>query len=360
MAVSVDNSLSLRLVFEQMLSIEQQSELKQLLGGSKKIVVTSHNNPDGDAMGSLLGMYHYLRKKGHRVVAVVPNQFPEFYNWLPGSSDVLIYEKSARQVQKHLAEAELIFCLDYNGISRFGAPAEILAKAPGKRIMIDHHVDPEPENFDYCISIVNTSSTGELVYDFIKIMGDGNLLDKPIADCLYTSIITDTGSFSYSANNQGTYHVTAELIDLGVDAAQVHRLIYDTFTENRLRLLGFGISERMVVWDEFHTAMIYLTKEDLKKFSYRVGDTEGLVNYPLMMGKINMSILLTEKDNMIRMSFRSKGDFSVNLFVRKHFKGGGHRNAAGGKSFIPLEKTIERIKGVLPEYKQALNYNINY
>lgn len=343
-----------------MLNTEQQTELRILLGESKKIVVTSHNNPDGDAMGSLLAMYHYLRKKGHDVSAVVPNRFPGFYGWMPGTDDILVYEKEAKKIQKLLAGAQLIFCLDYNAIDRFGAPSEILAKAPAKRMMIDHHVEPRLDDFDYHFSVVNTSSTGELVYDFIVMMGDKPLLDKRIADCLYTSIVTDTGSFSYAANNAKTYQVTAELVSLGVNASQVHRLIYDTFTENRLRLLGHAIINRMIVWDDFHTALVYLTKDDLKKYDVKVGDTEGIVNYPLMMDKINLSILLTEKENIIRMSFRSKGGFPANQLVSKYFNGGGHLNAAGGKSFATMEKTIEKVKEVLPEYRKELDFKSNY
>ncbi|NOX86251.1 MAG: bifunctional oligoribonuclease/PAP phosphatase NrnA [Chlorobi bacterium] len=334
--------------------------MRRVLGERKKIVVTSHNNPDGDAMGSMLAMYHYLRKKGHQVWAVLPNQYPVFYDWMPGAKEVLVYEKAAKEIQKILAEAELVFCLDYNAIDRFGAASEILAKSPARRIMIDHHVEPREEDFDHAISVINTSSTGELVYDFIKMMKDESLLDKSIADCLYTSIVTDTGSFSYSANNVSTYHVTAELIALGVDASQIHRLIYDTFSENRLRLLGHGISNKMIVWDDLHAALICLSREDLKKYNYKVGDTEGLVNYPLMMEKVNLSVLLTEKENMIRLSFRSKGDFSVNELARKHFRGGGHPNAAGGKLYIPLEKAIESIKEVLSQYRKELDFKLNY
>ncbi len=343
-----------------MLSIEQQNELRILLGERRKIVVTSHNNPDGDAMGSMLAMYHYLRKKGHQVWAVLPNQYPSFYTWMPGAEDILVYEKTAKEIQKILAEAELVFCLDYNAIDRFGAASEILAKSPARRVMIDHHVEPRTDDFDFVFSVIKTSSTGELVYELIEKMGDNSLLDKPIADCLYTSIVTDTGSFSYSANNVSTYHITAELIALGVDASQIHRLIYDTFSENRLRLLGHGISNKMIVWEDLRTALIWLSRDDLKKYNYQVGDTEGLVNYPLMMEKVNLSVLLTEKENMIRISFRSKGDFSVNELARKHFKGGGHINAAGGKSFLTMEKAIDNIKEVLLQYRKELDFKLNY
>lgn len=343
-----------------MLSTKQISELKTLLDTKKKIVITSHNNPDGDAVGSSLAMQRYLLKKGHDVSAVVPNMFPGFLSWLPGSDNILIYSKSAKEIQQKISEAEIIFCLDYNAINRFGPAAEIIERSTAKRVLIDHHIDPKIEEFDYCYSTVNTSSTGELVYDFIEMMGDTDLIEKEIAETIYAGIVTDTGSFSFAANNVKTYLVTAKLIEKGVDAEQVHRLIYDTFSEGRLRLLGHAISNNMLVWDDLNTAIIYLSKEDLIRFDYKVGDVEGVVNYPLMMEKVNMSVLLTERDNTIRMSFRSKGEFSVNQLARNHFKGGGHRNAAGGRSFKSMEKTIEELQKVLPAYKDALNYKIAY
>lgn len=343
-----------------MLNTKQITELKSLLASRKKIVITSHNNPDGDAIGSSLAMYHYLLKKGHDVSAVVPNMFPAFLAWLPGSDKILIYNKSAKEAQKKILDADIIFSLDYNAINRFGPASEIIEKSKATRIMIDHHIEPEIEKFDYCYSTVNTSSTGELVYDFIDMLGDTNLVDKQIAESIYTGIVTDTGSFSFAANNEKTYLITAKLIEKGVDAEQVHRLIYDTFSEGRLRLLGYAISNNMIVWDDLHTAIIFLTKDDLIKHDYQVGDVEGVVNYPLMMEKVNMSILLTERDNVIRMSFRSKGEFSVNQLARNHFNGGGHRNAAGGRSYNTMEKTIEQIQKVLKDYKTELNYKIAY
>lgn len=343
-----------------MFNTDQISELKKLLNNKLKIVVTSHNNPDGDAIGSSLAVASYLKKKGHDVSAVVPNSFPGFLSWLPGSDQILIYNKKAKLAQKVIREADLIFCLDYNAINRFGPAAEIIERSPAKRILIDHHINPELESFDFCFATTNTSSTGELVYDFIALLGDTELIDKEIAEAIYTGIVTDTGSFSFAANNKKTYLVTAELIEKGVDAEQVHRLIYDTFSEDRLRLLGNAISNNMLVWDELHTALIYLTKEDLIKYNYQVGDIEGVVNYPLMMEKINLSVLLTERDNMIRLSFRSKGEFSVNQLARDHFNGGGHRNAAGGRSVINMQESIDNIKNILFNYKESLNYQISY
>jgi phosphoesterase RecJ-like protein len=353
----------LHLIFEQgilMISAKEKKKLEDLLSTKKKIILTTHTNPDGDAIGSSLAMYHYLVKKGHQVTTVVPNHFPEFLSWLPGVEHILIYEGNAKKVQKSLKAADLIFCLDYNSLKRVGNFTDVLERTTQPKILIDHHIDPEVESFDVCISTTQASSTGELVYEFIDLMGDNELIDKAIAEAIYTGIVTDTGSFSFAANSGKPYTITANLIEKGVDAEKIHRLIYDTFSENRLRLLGFAINDRLTVWDKYHAALIYLTKEDLKKYKYKIGDIEGVVNYPLMMEKVNLSILLTEKDNQIRMSFRSKGQFSVNDLARKHFSGGGHRNAAGGRNFLTINESIKLIKKVLAEYEEELNYKLSY
>ena len=341
-----------------MLTENEISDIKLLLKQNKKIVITAHTNPDGDAIGSSLAMYHYLTKLGNTVNMIVPNKFPDFYKWLPDSHKIIIYEKQAKLSQGLLKEADLIFAMDYNAINRLGSLAEIVLTTSAKRILIDHHIDPETENFDYCHSTVNTSSTGELVYDFITKLGDEDLIDKNIAEPIYTCIVTDTGSFSFSCNSPETYIITSKLISLGVNAEKIHKLIYDTYSENRLRLLGYSISNRMIVWEELRTALIYLTKSDLKKYNYQVGDTEGVVNYPLSMEKVNMSVLITERDKKLRLSFRSKGDFSVNELARAHFNGGGHRNAAGGKTSENMDELINRLKTVMEDYKEQLNYTI--
>lgn len=343
-----------------MISAKEKKSLQDLLLNSKKIILTTHTNPDGDAIGSSLAMYHYLTKKGFEVTTVVPNQYPDFLDWIPGIRDILIYERQAKKVQKALKEADLIFCLDYNSLKRVGNFSDVLERTTQPKILIDHHINPEVESFVVCISTVKASSTGELVYDFINLMGDVELIDKAIAEAIYTGIVTDTGSFSYAANRGKPYRITADLIKRGINTEQIHRLIYNTFSENRLRLLGFAINDRLTVWDKYHAALIYLTKADLKKYNYKIGDIEGVVNYPLMMDKVNLSILLTEKNNQIRMSFRSKGDFSVNDLARKHFSGGGHRNAAGGKNFLTISETIKLVEKVLVEYEDELNYKLSY
>ena len=212
------------------MSVEDLSALKVMLASAKNVVLTTHTNPDGDAIGSTLAMMHYLRIKGHRVTAVVPNHFPSFLKWLPGSEEILIYKDDARNVQTALNEADIVFCLDYNGLKRSGSLFDVLDRCTAPRVLIDHHIDPETESFQYVMSTINTSSTGEMIYDFIGMMGDLQLINKPIAESIYTGIVTDTGSFSFAANYEKTYLVTAELIKLGVDAEKIHRLIYDTFS----------------------------------------------------------------------------------------------------------------------------------
>jgi phosphoesterase RecJ-like protein len=235
-----------------------------------------------------------------------------------------------------------------------------LVKSDAVKIVIDHHLEPSDE-FDHYFSVVDVSSTGELVYMFLKEMNELDKMNKDIALGLYTAIMTDTGSFSFACNNGRTYEIVAHLIDLGVDATLVHRLVYDTMTENRLRLLGHSISNRMLVWNDLHTAVIYLDKNDLNQFNYQVGDTEGVVNYPLSMENVNLSVLLTEKNSLIRMSFRSKGDFDCNLLSRKHFNGGGHKNAAGGNAAQPMESAIKLLKEVLSDgYEKQLDYKIDF
>lgn len=330
----------------------------RLLGVPRKIVLASHKNPDGDTIGAALAMMHYLRKKGHEVTALVPNDFPAYYNWLPGAGEFVVFDRDAKKVRAALADGDLLFCLDFNSLDRTGNMARDLEKFSGKKIVIDHHLEPSNE-FDHCFSVTTVSSTGELVYEFIEALGDLSLIEKNEALALYTCIMTDTGSFSYNCNYGRTYHIVAELIEKGVDAAKVHKLVYDTFTENRLRLLGYALSHRLLVWEDLHTAVIYLTKDDLKKYNYQVGDTEGLVNYGLSMKNINLAVLLTEKDNQIRMSFRSKGNFSVNRLARDFFAGGGHKNASGGTSKTGMENTLAKLKEVLQHFKEELNYTLS-
>lgn len=341
-----------------MLDTNKLSELKKLIQQPRKIVLITHTNPDGDAIGSSLAMYHYLRRKGHTVTSLVSNSFPDFLAWMPGSDKMVIHETQPKLVKAALLDADLVICLDFNALHRMGSIYDLIKVNKATRVLIDHHLEPELENFDFIFSHTDTSSTGELVFDLIALMDDKSLIDKQIAECLYACIVTDTGSFSYACKNSKTFRVAAELSDTGIDVEHIHRLIYDTFSESRLRLLGYAISKRMIVWEELHAALIYLNKEDLNEYHYQVGDTEGIVNYPLSMNKVNLAVLITEKDKKVRLSFRSKGKFNVNLFARKYFSGGGHRNAAGGNTSLTIEQTIVDLKKALQAHKAELNYRL--
>jgi len=328
--------------------------IKDNLDKSKRILITTHYNPDGDAIGSSLALYLYFKSKGYNVNVLIPNDIPEFLQWMPGLKEAIIYYHHPSQGNRLLSEADIIFCLDYNSISRVNLFKDQLANSKGLKIIIDHH--PEPENeFDYVLSVINVSSTAELIYDLIVAMGDNESITAEIGMNLYVGMMTDTGSYSYASNYPHTFEAVADLIKKGVDTEKVHRLVYDTYSENRMRLLGYCLSEKLVVMDEFSTAYIWLTKEDLDKFSFRPGDTEGVVNYALSIKNISFAALFTEKKTCIRISFRSKANFSVNDFARKHYKGGGHLNAAGGDSYSNMQDTLKEFRALLPQYKEQLN-----
>jgi bifunctional oligoribonuclease and PAP phosphatase NrnA len=328
-------------------------EIIDLIDIPRDILITTHYNPDGDAIGSSLSLFHYLKTKGHNVNVLIPNDVPGFLHWMPGLKDAIIYYHHANKADDLIEKAEIIFCLDYNSISRVNLFKEPLKRASGKKILIDHHPDPTNE-FDYVLSVIDVSSTAELIYDFISSLGDNNLINVVIGSNLYVGMMTDTGSFSYASNYPHTLETVADLIKKGVDTELIHRLVYDTYSENRMRLLGYSLSEKLIVLNEFSTAYIYLTKEDLKRFSFEPGDTEGVVNYALAIKNISFAALFTEKNKCIRISFRSKADFSVNDFAKKHYGGGGHRNAAGGDSYKSMEQTLQEFEKLLPLYKEKL------
>lgn len=335
------------------LNTQTLQEIRDLLSQPAQILITTHYNPDGDAIGSSLALYHYLKLKGHRVNVLIPNDIPQFLDWMPGLEDVTIYLHKTHTGDKLIAEAEILFCLDYNSMSRVNLFENQLINAKGKKILIDHHLAPD-DQFDYELSVIKVSSTAELVYDFICSMGDQNIIEHNIGVNLYVGMMTDTGSFSYACNYPHTFETVADLIRKGIDTEQIHRLVYDTYSENRMRLLGYCLSEKLVVLNDFNTAYIALTKDDLAKFAFRPGDTEGVVNYALAIKNISLAAFFTEKKDKIRISFRSKGDFSVNDFARLHFEGGGHRNAAGGDSSLTMDETITKFNELLPQYKEAL------
>jgi phosphoesterase RecJ-like protein len=297
-----------------------------------------------------------MKGLGYATEVISPNEFPQFLAWMPGSSGIRIARNDHEQCKELIRQAGVIFCLDFNALDRLESLAEPVRKSAGCKILIDHHPSPLPE-FDIMFSRVDTSSTAELVYEFIDSFGREDMISREVAECIYAGIMTDTGSFSFSCNYESTYRVVAGLIRKGIDAENIHRMVYDTYSEDRMRLLGFAISEKLVVLPEYHAAYIALTRADLNRFNYQIGDTEGIVNYALSIKGINLAVLLTERERLIRLSFRSKGHFSVNELARNHFEGGGHRNAAGGNSYISMEQTLVRLKKMLRTYKKDLDYD---
>ncbi|MBE6338325.1 MAG: bifunctional oligoribonuclease/PAP phosphatase NrnA [Lentimicrobiaceae bacterium] len=321
----------------------------------KKVVIVSHVNPDGDAIGSSLALYLYLKKLGSDVHVIVPNDYPSFLSWMPYIQDVLIYDKNVDEANKIMTEAELFCYLDFNTQSRTGVMHNDLCRYNSTpKILIDHHIGADTSQFVACFSETEISSTSEMIAEFIKYQGFDNYLDDDIATNIIVGMITDTGTFSHSIF-KNTFSIFGDILSsTTVNYKKIHQNIYNTSTENRLRLLGFLINDRMTILEDYNTAIIYASKSDLERFNYQVGDTEGVVNYPLTIGNIKMSVLFTEKQDVIRLSLRSKDDFSVNDMSRKHFNGGGHLNAAGGTLYCSLEEAIEKFKSVLPEYKEAL------
>ena len=330
------------------------NKLSNIFRDNKNIVIVSHANPDGDAIGSSLALYLFLKKMGCNPKVVMPNEFPDFLSWMPSAKDIVIYDKNTDAAIQILGEAELFCYLDFNTESRTGVMHEVLCSYSNMpKILIDHHIGADLQKYVAAISETKTSSTSELVADLIKYNGFEKYLDEDIASCVFAGIMTDTGSFSHSVS-KNTFAVCAELLSTSIDYREIHQNIYDKYTESRLRLLGFLIKDRMVVLNEFNTAYIYVSRSELRSYNYQTGDTEGVVNYPLSIDNVKMSVLITERDGAIRFSFRSKGDFSVNDLARKYFNGGGHLNAAGGTLTCSLEEAVQKLLSVLPEYKSLL------
>lgn len=337
--------------------MEQQyiKKTNELLQNAKNLVITCHKNPDGDAIGSNLALYNYFINKGFNVKVIVPNDFPDFLKWLPNSETILIYDENKEEADSFINNADIIFSLDYNSLHRTGAMQEILKKASANFIMIDHHQQPE----DFAVvtySDTSICSTCQMVYHFIDSLGDLKEINKEIGECIYTGIMTDTGSFRFRSTTSTTHRVIAQLIDLGVDNAQVHQNVYDNNSYSRLQLLGKALNNLKTI-PELNTAYISLSSEDLKRFNAQKGDTEGVVNYALSLKGVKIAALFKEDidQGIVKMSFRSKGDFSVNELARTHFNGGGHINAAGGISTDSFNDTIEKFISILPNYKNELS-----
>ncbi|WP_431166946.1 DHH family phosphoesterase [Tenacibaculum halocynthiae] len=334
--------------------LKQFKELKEFLSQPQEVVIIGHRNPDGDAVGSTLGLKHYLDKKGHKAQVLMPNEYPDFLHWIPGSETVYRFDRQNNQSVKALKKSTIIFLLDFNALHRVGHDMQnTLEKYENDFALIDHH--QQPDDFTYMYSDTSMSSTCQMVYNFIEMMEDVDMIDKHIATCLYTGIMTDTGSFRFRSTTSRTHRIIADLIDKGAENDKIHSNVNDSNTYSRLLLLGQSLSN-LEILPEYKTAFITLSQEEKKKFNYEKGDTEGVVNYALSLKGIVFGVIFIEDEEqgIIKISFRSKGKFSVNQFARNYFNGGGHDNASGGKSELNMEDTIAKFKSLLPQYIDEL------
>jgi phosphoesterase RecJ-like protein len=332
----------------------KSEELKELLATPKRIVITTHYKPDGDALGSSLGLYFWLIAKGHQVNLIVPSDFPAFLDWLPGLEKVQIYTKDLELHNQQIEAAELIFCLDFNGLARIHEMGEPIRQAKGIKCVIDHHLDPEGFE-DYAYWDPSAAATAQLIYRFLSDeMQDPDHISADMATCLYTGIMTDTGSFRFRSTTSEIHRIIATLIDCGARNWAIHEEIYNSSSESRLKFLGFCLLNRLEVIHEFNTAVIHVTKEDLHAFEVITGDTEGLVNYALSIKGIRLAALIIDRNEQIKLSLRSIGEVPCNEICKLYFNGGGHLNASGGNSKESLEAVIAKFKSVLPNYKEIL------
>lgn len=330
------------------------SEIFALIEQPKNIVITFHQKPDADAMGSGLGLYHFLIQFGHTVTVISPTNWPAFLSWMPGVKKVLDFEMQTDKAHSVLKQAEWIFCLDFNVLNRTKKMEPVLATFPGIKILIDHHQQPQVDAFDYGISDENKSSTAEMVYDFIIESGHSEKINNEVAECLYAGVMTDTGSFRFNSTSSGVHRMIADLKDKGLQHSQIHENLFDNFLEGRFRFFGNILLNRMEVFYEYNTALIAIPQADLIKFNVKTGDTEGLVNFPLSIKGIRLAAVIIDRGDERKSSFRSKEGFDVNTFARKYFNGGGHFNAAGGRNTESLEEVVQKFKIAIKENKNQL------
>ncbi len=340
-------------MISKIISEDLVRKVDKALSTAEKVVIIPHVGPDGDAMGSCLGMWHYQMALGKEPVVIVPSRHPEFYNWMPGVDCVLVHEENVEYTEKLVAEADLIFAQDFNVLHRMGKLAGAVEKSSAYKVLIDHHLHPG-DFADVTISYPEISSTSELVFRLICRLGDFSKINLAGAECLYTGMMTDTGGFTYNSNKHEIYTIISELIKLGVDKDAIYRRVFNTYSEDRLRLMGYCIYNKMKLYPEYRAALITLSQEEMNQFNFRNGDAEGFVNIPLSIHNVDFSVFLREDPEKIKVSLRSQGTFPANKFSAQVFNGGGHLNAAGGESYTTLEEAIRKFEEALPEYKAFL------
>ena len=334
--------------------IEIITSVKNILTKDKlSLVIVPHENPDGDAIGSAIGFAEILADFGHTVNIVTPNDYPDFLKWFDSKINIINYYDNKKEGKSVIKNADVLITVDFNDASRAGKLEKQLLEFSKTKILIDHH--PYPKNFcDFMISEPQYSSTAELIFDIVSQIGLENHINKNAAEALYTGILTDTGAFNHNTSRPNTFKVVSELMKFGIDTEKIQSGVYHNFSANRMRLLGYCLNEKMVVYPEYRAAVITISKEELERFDFKQGDTEGFVNYPLSIKNIVFSVLFIEKEKLVKASFRSKGNFPTNKFAKEHFNGGGHLNASGGESKLPLKETFEKFTQLLPEFKHLL------
>lgn len=332
-------------------STAQIDKFKDLLTGQKNIVIVSHTNPDGDALGSSLALRQAFMQMGHNVTNILPNAFPYYLEWIPDAKEIIIYRNDTdHKAQKAVAEADVIICSDISSTSRMDELGrQIDDNTSAQKVIIDHHLNPDP-SFDLMFSYPEASSASLIVYRLLTHAYGLEILDQTIATQLYVGIMTDTGNFAFSNLNPELFHAVAELSRTGIDIPTIYNNVYNSFTSSRARLMGYVINRKMKFLLKGTVAYMSLTEEEMKQFWFQQGDSEGFVNYPLTIKKMKMSAMFSAQKDFIRVSLRSRKDIDVNLFARRYFNGGGHKNAAGGKSYLSMEETIQRYIDAVNEY----------
>lgn len=344
----------------QILSILKNTEIdiitsvKEILTGSKlNVAIIPHENPDGDAIGSALGLAEVLANFGHSVQVITANNYPDFLKWFSSEIEITIYDNRKKRAKEILKKSDVLICVDFNEASRAGKLGKYILEFSKPKILIDHH--PYPTSFcDFTISEPQYSSTAELIFDIVHAIGIEKNITQNAAEALYTGILTDTGSFSHNTSRPNTFKVVSELMKFGIDTQKIQSGIYDNFSASRMKLLGYCLNEKMIVIPELRTAVITISKKELEDFNFKSGDTEGFVNYPLSINNIVFSAIFIEKEGVVKASFRSKGNFPTNQFSKNHFNGGGHLNASGGESKLTLKETFKKFTQLLPDYKHQL------
>lgn len=333
--------------------MQNLEQLREVLSKPKHILITSHTNPDGDALGSSLGLYHYLKKQGHKVTIVIPTELPEFLNWMLDFDKVLVFETTQTFSTQIIKQAEVIFALDYNGLGRIEGMGSLVGESKAYKVLIDHHLDPE--NFTHAtLSDTAASSTCQLIYEFIEMLGDSEAIDIDILNALYVGILTDTGGFHY-ATSARLFHVVAKMMEKGVDSNKISDLVFNSYTIKSFNLLTHCLANCLELMEDCNVGIISVSQADHRRFNIQRGDLEGIVNYVLKIRTMRCAVIITERKDIVKISMRSKGDFSVQEICSKYFNGGGHKNASGGSIQKPFKEVIQMFKDlVTTEYKNNL------